>query len=151
VIHGAMSNEICVDATLVANPSWVRGVLWAFIFALREEAVEQAGMDQLPILVLDDPQQTFDSEHRHRWAEQIAKLQKATTGVQIMLGSYDEQFLSLLEIDGVSGRHANESSQRWRRVRYSKTRSAILKCQLNGIEKTRIRTRRLARNYNGFK
>jgi hypothetical protein len=141
VIHGAMSNEICVDATLVANTSWVRGVLWAFIFALREEAVEQAGMDQLPILVLDDPQQTFDSEHRHRWAEQIAKLQKATTGVQIMLGSYDEQFLSLLEIDGVSGRHAmlasagtelghigvfdgDELNRRWARVSQEKTPKA---------------------------
>jgi hypothetical protein len=141
VIHGAMSEEICVDATLVANTSWVRGVLWAFIFALREEAVEQAGTDQLPILVLDDPQQTFDSEHRHRWAEQIAKLQKAATGVQIVLGSYDEQFLSLLEIDGVYGRHAmlasagtelghigvfegDELNRRWARVSHEKTPKA---------------------------
>jgi hypothetical protein len=141
VIHGAMSEEICVDATLVANTSWVRGVLWAFIFSLREEAVEQAGTDQLPILILDDPQQTFDSEHRHRWAEQIAKLQKAATGVQIILGSYDEQFLSLLEIDGVYGRHAmlasagtelghigvfdgDELNRRWARVSHEKTPKA---------------------------
>lgn len=106
VVRGRFSNEIRIDATLVANTSWLRGVLWAFIFALREEAVEQMGGDVFPVLLLDDPQQTFDSEHRHRWAEQIAKLQKNSPGVQVLLATHEELFLSFLAIDGVSGRQA---------------------------------------------
>jgi hypothetical protein len=104
VVRGQFSKNIRIDATLVANTSWLRGVLWAFIFALREEAVEQLGTDPFPVLVLDDPQQTFDSEHRHRWAEQIAKLQKATPGIQLILATHDELFLSFLAIDGITGR-----------------------------------------------
>jgi energy-coupling factor transporter ATP-binding protein EcfA2 len=106
VVRGQFSSDIRIDATLVANTSWLRGVLWAFIFALREEAVEQMGGDAFPVLVLDDPQQTFDSEHRHRWAEQIAKLQKGTPSVQLLLATHEELFLSFLAIDGVSGRQA---------------------------------------------
>jgi len=106
VVRGKFSDEIRIDATLVANTSWLRGVLWAFIFALREEAVEQLGGDTFPVMVLDDPQQTFDSEHRHRWAEQIAKLQKVGHRVQLILTTHEELFLSFLEIDGVTGRRA---------------------------------------------
>ena len=57
-------------------------------------------------MVLDDPQQTFDSEHRTRWAEQIAKLQKTPPGVQILLTTHDDQFLTHLELLGITGRHA---------------------------------------------
>ena len=46
--------------------SWLRAVLWAFTFALRKEAVEQFEKDLLPLLVFDDPEATFDAEHRHR-------------------------------------------------------------------------------------
>jgi len=106
VVRAKFSEEVRIDATLVANTSWLRGILWAFIFALREEAVEQLGVDMFPLLVLDDPQQTFDSEHRHRWAEQIANLQKGPTGVQTILTTHEEMFLSFLKIDGVQGRHA---------------------------------------------
>ncbi len=105
IVRGQLSDQVHIDATLVANTSWLRGVLWAFIFALREEAVEQLGIDVLPLMILDDPQQTFDSEHRHRWAEQIAKLQKSNPGVQVILTTHDEQFLTFLEYDGVTGRH----------------------------------------------
>lgn len=110
IVRGKFAESIRIDATLVANTSWLRGVLWAFIFALREEAVEQLGSDPFPIFVLDDPQQTFDSEHRHRWAEQIAQLQKATPGVQLLLATHEELFLSLLSIDGVVGRRTLISS-----------------------------------------
>jgi len=106
VVRGQLGTEIRIDATLVANTSWIRGILWAFIFALREEAVEQAGLDAFPLMVLDDPQQTFDTVHRHRWAEYIGKLQAKAPGVQIILSSYDEQFLSFLGVDGVTGRKA---------------------------------------------
>lgn len=110
IVRGKFTDNIRIDATLVANTSWLRGILWAFIFALREEAIEQLGADTFPIFVLDDPQQTFDSEHRHRWAEQIAKLQKATPGIQLLLATHEELFLSLLTIDGVAGRRTLISS-----------------------------------------
>lgn len=141
VVRGQLGSEISIDATLIANTSWIRGVLWAFIFALREEAVGQMGGDQFPLMVLDDPQQTFDTIHRHRWAEYIAALQKNTPSVQVILSSYDEQFLSFLAIDGVGGRKAliasagaepghigvfegDELDRRWQRVQKEKTQKA---------------------------
>lgn len=141
VVRGQLGADIRIDAALVANTSWIRGVLWAFIFALREEAVEQMGADEFPLMVLDDPQQTFDTIHRHRWAEYIAKLQAKTPGVQVILSSHDEQFLSFLAIDGVVGRKAliasagaelghigvfegDELDRRWQRVKKDKTPKA---------------------------
>lgn len=141
VVRGQLGAEIRIDATLVANTSWIRGVLWAFIFALREETVEQMGGDVFPLMVLDDPQQTFDTIHRHRWAEYIAKLQAKAPGVQVILSSHDEQFLSFLAIDGVVGRKAliasagaelghigvfegDELDRRWQRVQAEKTQKA---------------------------
>jgi hypothetical protein len=141
VVRGQLGAEIRIDATLVANTSWIRGVLWAFIFALREEAVEQMGGDEFPLMVLDDPQQTFDTIHRHRWAEYIARLQTKSPGVQVVLSSYDEQFLSFLAIDGVVGRRAliasagpeighigvfegDELDRRWQRVEKEKTQKS---------------------------
>ena len=110
VVHGQLGKNVRIDATLVANTSWLRSILWAFIHALREEAVEQIGGDVFPVMLLDDPQQTFDTEHRARWAEQIAKMQKTPPGAQILLTTHDDQFLSLLDLLGVTGRHAHISS-----------------------------------------
>jgi hypothetical protein len=107
VVRGQLGENMRIDATLIANTSWLRATLWAFIHALREEAVEQIGGDVFPVIVLDDPQQTFDSEHRTRWAEQIAELQKTPPGVQVLLTTHDEQFLSQLELLGITGRHAH--------------------------------------------
>jgi hypothetical protein len=154
--------EIRIDATLVANTSWLRGLLWAFIFALREEAVEQMGTDEFPLIVLDDPQQTFDTIHRHRWAEYIAKLQAGTPGAQIVLLTHDEQFLSLLEVDGVTGRRAlivsagqelghigvfegDELDRRWQRVTIEKTQKvaqdymAAVRVYVEGMLKLMLR------------
>ena len=106
VIYGGFGTEIRIDATLIANTSWLRAVLWAFTFALREEAVEQCGRDPLPLLVLDDPEATFDVEHRHRWAQYVASLQVNPTPVQLILTSFDQQFLELIKMDGIKGREA---------------------------------------------
>ncbi len=106
VVRGGFVPELRIDATLVANTSWLRAVLWAFLFALREEAVEQIGSDLFPVLVFDDPQSTFDGEHRHRWAQYIAFLQSGSTKVQIILTTYDENFLELIKVSGVVGRQA---------------------------------------------
>ena len=106
VVRGAVGPSLRIDATLIANTSWLRVVLWAFLFALREEGVEQIGSDPFPLLVFDDPQATFDSEHRHRWARYIESLQKGPSKAQLVLTTYDENFLELIKVSGVAGRQA---------------------------------------------
>ena len=106
VVRGGFVPDIRLDATLVANTSWLRAVLWAFVFSLREEAIEQIGSDQFPLFVFDDPQATFDAAHRHRWAQYIAALQNGSSNAQIILTTHDEIFLDLIKIDGVTGRQA---------------------------------------------
>ncbi len=39
-VHGRFSQDYKIDAGLVANASWLRAVLWAFIFAMRDEAIQ---------------------------------------------------------------------------------------------------------------
>jgi len=106
IVRGGFVPELRIDATLVANTSWLRAVLWAFLFALREEAVEQIGSDPFPLLLFDDPQSTFDVQHRHRWAQYIAALQSGPSKAQIILTTYDERFLELIKVDRVTGRQA---------------------------------------------
>ncbi len=106
VVHAGLDPALKIDATLVANTSWLRALLWAFLFALRNEAVKQLGSDPFPLLVLDDPQATFDSEHRSRWAREIVGLQADTVPAQIFLTTHDEIFLELIKVDGVKGREA---------------------------------------------
>ena len=106
VVYGGFGDEIRIDATLIANTSWLRAVLWAFTFALREEAVEQFAKDLLPLLVFDDPEATFDAEHRHRWSLYVASLQDGPSRVQLILTSFDQMFIELIKMGGVRGRQA---------------------------------------------
>ncbi len=104
-VHGGFADDLKIDATLVANTSWLRAVLWAFLFAMRNEAVKQLGGDPLPLLVLDDPQATFDAEHRRRWALEIVALQQGATPTQVVLATHDEIFVELVKnVDGIVGR-----------------------------------------------
>jgi len=105
-VRGGFDPDIRIDASLVANASWLRALLWSFVFAVRQEAVEQLGEDRLPLLVLDDPQATFDLTHRHRWAQYIASLQTAPTRIQVILTTHDESFLAQLVTLKVDGRRA---------------------------------------------
>lgn len=106
VVRGGFVPDLRIDATLVANTSWLRAVLWAFLFSLREEAVEQLGKDPFPLLMFDDPQTTFDAQHRHRWAQYVAALQNGPSNAQVILTTCDETFLDLIKVDGVTGRQA---------------------------------------------
>ena len=106
VVRGEFSPGIRIDATQVANTSWVRAVLWAFLFALREEAVEQHGSDPFPLLVFDDPQSTFDAQHRHMWAQYVVSLQGKPSTIQLILTTHDDNFLGLIKVDGITGRQA---------------------------------------------
>ena len=56
-----------IDASLLANVSWMRGILWAFVFAIRERAIFQAGHCPFDLMILDDPQITFDSRNLKGW------------------------------------------------------------------------------------
>jgi hypothetical protein len=106
-VLGGFADYFKIDATLVANASWLRAVLWAFLFALRNEAVKQLGTDPLPLLVMDDPQTTFDAEHRLQWAMEIVALQKNAVQVQVILAAHDEIFVELVKnVDGIAGREA---------------------------------------------
>ena len=57
-----------IDASLLANVSWMRGVLWSFVFAIRERAIRHAGGCPFQLMVLDDPQITFDTRNLKGWA-----------------------------------------------------------------------------------
>lgn len=105
-VLGELSGDVRIDATQIANTSWVRAFLWAFLFALREEAVSQIGRDQLPVLVVDDPQMTFDAHHRMMWSQYVKALQEPPSNVQLILATHDEGFLDLIKVDGVTGREA---------------------------------------------
>ncbi|MGH7079591.1 MAG: AAA family ATPase [Acetobacteraceae bacterium] len=105
-IRSGFTSSLQFDATLVANSSWLRATLWAFLFALREDAIAQYGGDPFPVLAFDDPQATFDFHNRHRWAQYVAGLQHAPVPVQVILASHDEPFLAQLGTGGVSGRNA---------------------------------------------
>lgn len=105
-VRGGFEPSMRIDATLVANTSWLRALLWAFIFSTREEAIEQLGEDRLPLIVLDDPQATFDMTHRFKWAKYVAALQALSAPVQVILATYDESFLEDLSVAKVGGREA---------------------------------------------
>ncbi|WKB50830.1 ATP-binding protein [Eleftheria terrae] len=96
VVRGSFDGDLQVDATLIANTSWLRSALWAFIFALREEAVEQYGGDPLPVWLFDDPQTTFDLAHRYNWASYVASLQKTAPAAQVIIATHDETFAARL-------------------------------------------------------
>ena len=57
-----------IDASLLANVSWMRGILWSFVFAIRERAINRAGHCPFELMVLDDPQMTFDTRNLKGWA-----------------------------------------------------------------------------------
>ena len=58
-----------IDASVLANVSWMRGILWSFVFAIRERAINRAGNCPFELMVLDDPQITFDTRNLKGWAQ----------------------------------------------------------------------------------
>jgi hypothetical protein len=106
VVRAGFTDEIRIDAALIANTSWFRSTLWAFVFALREEAVEQNKGDPFPVLIFDDPQSTFDNEHRLRWAQYIASLQIQTSRIQVVLATHDPSFVATVAAAQIKGRNA---------------------------------------------
>jgi hypothetical protein len=99
-VVGAFEPGMQFDAALVANTSWLRAILWAFVLALREEIVESLGANPFPLMVLDDPQTTFDPRNKRKWAEEIARLanmdHSAKEGVQLLLTTHERQFFQCM-------------------------------------------------------
>ena len=62
-----------IDASLLANVSWMRGILWAYVFAIRKQAVERAGYCPFELMFLDDPQMTFDTRNLKGWVRFLGK------------------------------------------------------------------------------
>ncbi len=104
-VHGRFEGDYKIDAQLVANASWLRAILWAFIFAIREEAISDRSGCAFPLVVLDDPQLTFDPKNKRKWAEKIVKLANADAsrldGMQLFLVTHERQFFDI--VTGVSG------------------------------------------------
>ena len=111
LIAGSFDPGVRVDASVVANSSWLRAILWAFVLAVREQAIIDAGANPFPLMLLDDPQVTFDPRNKRKWAEEIARLSKADStdisGAQILMITHERQFFQMLvnseELPGQQG------------------------------------------------
>jgi hypothetical protein len=99
-VAGGFEQGMQIDAALVANTSWLRAILWAFVLALREETIETLGANPFPLMVLDDPQTTFDPRNKRKWAQEIARLANmdrvAKQGIQLLLTTHERQFFQCL-------------------------------------------------------
>ena len=99
-VAGGFEPGMQIDAALVANTSWLRAILWAFVLALREETIEALGTNPFPLMVLDDPQATFDPRNKRKWAQEIARLANmdrgAKQGVQLLLTTHERQFFQCM-------------------------------------------------------
>lgn len=108
-VHGGLKGDFKIDATLVANTSWLRAILWAFVFSLREEIVAALGFNPFPLIVMDDPQVTFDPRNEHLWAAEIVRLSNSTDPdvAQIIVTTHETSFFkTLVEVNrDFSGRH----------------------------------------------
>ena len=60
-----------IEAPLLANMSWMRGILWSFVFAIRKQAISKYGHCPFELMVLDDPQMTFDTRNLKGWARLV--------------------------------------------------------------------------------
>jgi len=95
-VEGSFALGMHIDAAFVANTSWLRAILWAFVLALRDQTIEELGNNPFPLVVLDDPQATFDPRNKVKWAEEIAGLANLPPhdkfGLQLFLTTHERQF-----------------------------------------------------------
>ena len=99
-ITGSFSPGMRIDAALVANTSWLRTILWSFVFALREETIKSIGFNPLPLVVLDDPQATFDPRNRRKWAQELVRCANLPPtdmlGAQLLVTTHERSFYQML-------------------------------------------------------
>lgn len=99
-VSGSFDHGIRIDASTVANSSWLRAILWAFVLALREQTLEAHGTNPFPLVVLDDPQVTFDPRNKRKWAEEIVRLANANPdtpeAMQLLVITHERHFFKIL-------------------------------------------------------
>lgn len=99
-VTGVLSAGMHMDASLIANTSWLRAVLWAFVLALREQTIETLGRNPFPLVVLDDPQTTLDPRNKRKWADELSGLanrdQSDPLGCQMILLTHERQFFQFI-------------------------------------------------------
>lgn len=110
-VTGKLNDAVLLDATWIANISWLRAFLWSFLLALRKKYVERQGFNPLPLIVIDDPQSTFDSTHIQAWCNLFSRMGKGELDgfvkEQFIVASYDEYFMDKLESHGLPCRRAS--------------------------------------------
>lgn len=106
-LKGALNEDIVIDATNVANTSWLRGVLWAFVFALREQSARALGVNAVPLMVFDDPQATFDLNNERRWAHEVIRRCKTDgdhiESIQLLVATHSRRFFNVLNSEQAPG------------------------------------------------
>ena len=107
-VGGSFEPGMQIDAALVANTSWLRAILWAFILAMREESIESLGANPFPLMVLDDPQTSFDPRNKRKWAEELARMANmdstAVEGLQLFLTTNERQFYqNMVDVEHLKG------------------------------------------------
>jgi hypothetical protein len=99
-VEGSFGEGMRFEASLVANTSWLRAILWAFVLALREQIVAGLVVNPFPLMLLDDPQVTFDPRNKRKWAEMIATVANREVSqkdsAQLILTSHEQQFCKFL-------------------------------------------------------
>lgn len=84
-----------VDASKLANTSWMRGILWSFVFAIRAHAIEKAGKCPFPLMILDEPQLTYDSRNRRGWVKFLSEAAEGSASenlCQLLIATHDTEF-----------------------------------------------------------
>jgi hypothetical protein len=107
-VSGSFDHGIRIDASTVANSSWLRAILWAFTLAMREQTIEALGSNPFPLMLLDDPQVTFDPRNKRKWAQELARFANADPATieaaQLVLITHERQFFQLLvNIENLAG------------------------------------------------
>lgn len=99
-VSGSFSPGMRIDAALVANTSWLRAILWSFVLALREETLKSIGFNPLPIMVLDDPQVTFDPRNKRKWAQELVRSANLPTtdllSSQLIITTHERSFYQMM-------------------------------------------------------
>ena len=115
-VDGSFAPGLKIDALLVANSSWLRALLWAFIFAFREQTIDDGGTNNFPLMVLDDPQTTFDPKNKMLWAQKMVSMSNLDESdpqrLQLFLTTHERQFHDMIGMTAkFNGEHAELSGR----------------------------------------
>lgn len=107
-VSGSFHEGMHIHAGLVANTSWLRAILWAFVLALREQTISVIGSNPFPLIVLDDPQVTFDQRNKRSWAAELVRLAPepvaAIDAGQLIVTTHERQFFQfLIDVEKLPG------------------------------------------------